>query len=251
MGTTTVAQTSTALVLKQVVDYLAPEGEYEKRKIALKNEYEQIVLSASKITAITNEEEAQEAANHGRLLQAGTKEMESFFKSIKQKCDAIKNPILADEKAANLPLETEKKRLGVLVGQWNQELLRRKQEAQRKAEEEARRQAEEDAIQRALELAAAGEDEAANAVLEEPVVAAPVVVHAPVAKPIGSVGRTYYKCKVTDFRALVKAVAEGKVSIAALEPNQSWLNDEADHQREAFAVPGCVLDTTTSTSFRA
>ena len=43
MGTTTVAQTSTALVLNQVVEYLAPSGDYEKRKIALKSEYDAIV----------------------------------------------------------------------------------------------------------------------------------------------------------------------------------------------------------------
>ena len=83
MGTTVATTNSTELVLTQMVTLLGPEGDYEKRKIALRNEYGPIVASAAKITAITNEEEAQEAANHGRLLQAGTKELETFFKSIK------------------------------------------------------------------------------------------------------------------------------------------------------------------------
>ena len=251
MGTQTVAPTSTALVLNQVVEYLAPSGAYELRKIALKNEYAAIVASAAKITAITSEEEAQEAANHGRLLQAGLKEIETFIKPVKSKIDSIKNPVLADEKALGNPLDAEKKRLGVLLTGWNQEVERRRQVAQREAEEAARKQAEEDALQRAIELAAAGEDEAADAVLSEPVVAAPVVVQAQVSKPTGSVGRKYYKAKVNNLKALVEAVAVGKVSILALTANQSWLNDEADHMKEAFAIPGCELETTTSTSFRA
>jgi hypothetical protein len=251
MGTAAIASTSTALVLAQVVEFLAPSGDYEKRKIALTSEYAQIVVSAAKITAITTQEEAQEAANHGRLLQNGTKEFESFFKAIKVKCDAIKNPILADEKVANAPLDAEKKRLGTLLTAWNQEVQRKAQEAQRKAEEDARKQAEEDALQRAIELAAAGEDEASEAVLDEPIVAAPVVVQVPVSKPTGSVGRKYYKCKVTDFKALVAAVAAGTVPIQALEANQSFLNNQAENFRDAFSYPGCELDTTTSTSFRA
>jgi hypothetical protein len=251
MGTTVATANSTELVLTQMVTLLGPQGDYEKRKIALKKEYDPIVVSAAKITAITTEEEAQEAANHGRLLQAGTKEFETFFKTIKQKCDAIKNPILADEKAANAPLDKEKKRLGVLVGGWNQEVQRKAQEAQRKADEDALKQAEEDALQRAIELAAAGEDEAAEAVLEEPIVAAPVVVQALVSRPTGSVGRKYYKCKVTDFKALVAAVAAGTVPIMALEANQSFLNNQADQFKEGFSFPGCELETSSSTSFRS
>ena len=109
MGTQTVAATSTALALNQVVELLAPSGAYELKKIALRSEYAPIVASAAKITAITSEEEAQEAANHGRLLQAGLKEIETFVKPIKQKIDSIKNPILADEKALGNPLDEQKK----------------------------------------------------------------------------------------------------------------------------------------------
>lgn len=252
MGTTALATVGTTeLILGQMTTLLKPEGDYEKRKISLHNEYAPIVVNASKITAITTEEQAQEAANFGRLLQAGAKELETFFKSIKVKCDAIKNPILADEKAENKPLDDERERLGVLLTAWNQEVQRKAQEAQRKAEEEARKVAEEEALQRAIELAAAGEDDAAEAVLEEPIVAAPVVVQAAYAKPTGSVGRKYYKCKVTDFKALVAAVAAGTVPLMALEANTAFLNNQADQFKDAFAFPGCALDTTSSTSFRA
>ena len=244
-------KSGTELVLEQMTTLLGPAGDYEKRKIALKNEYAAIVSSAEKITEIKTAEEAQDAANHGRLLQAGTKELEDFFKTIKSKCDAVKNPILADEKAASAPLNAQKTRLGTLLTTWNQEVERKRQEEERKAREEAQKQAEEDALQRAIELAASGEDEAAEAVLAEPIVAAPVVIQSTAVKPTGSVGRKYYKCKVTNFKALVDAVAAGTVPIMALEVNQSFLNNQADQFKEGFSFPGCELDTTSSTSFRA
>jgi hypothetical protein len=251
MGTTAIAESSMALVLNQVVEYLAPSGDYELRKIALKNEYAPIVASAAKIVAITTPEEAQEAANHGRVLQAGKKEIEAFFKPVKQKIDGIKAPILADEKALSNPLETEKARIGVLQAEWDAEVERRDRERQRLAEEAAKKQAEDDVLQRAIDLAASGEEEASEALLSEPVVAAPVVVQSIASRPTGSVKRKYYKCIVTNFKALVEAVAAGKVPILALQANESFLNNQADQFKEGFSFPGCVLDTTTSMSYRS
>ena len=157
---------------------------------------------------------------------------------MKQKIDGIKNPILADEKALGNPLDTsEEAARRALVDGWNQESQRRQQEAQRAAEEAARKASRRRRSTTCHRLAAAGEDEASDAVLEETIVAAPVVVHAPVSKPTGSVGRKYYKCKVTSLKALVAAVAAGTVSILALTANQSLLNDQADSCKEAFSYP--------------
>lgn len=253
MGTTTAVQPSVELVLKSVTEYLAPSGDYEKKKLALKAEYDQVLLSAAKITAITSPEEAESATAHARLLQAGRKEVEAFFKPVKQKIDGIKAPILADEKALGGPLETEQKRIGVLQTAWDAVVEKQDKERQRLADEAAKKQAEEEALQRAIDLAAAGEDEAADAVLEEPVVAAPVVIQSTYSRPTGAVKRKYYKCKVTDFKALVAAVAAGTVPILALQFNESFLNKQADTFKEGFEgmYPGCSLDTSTSTSYRA
>lgn len=50
-----------------------------------------------------------------------------------------------------------------------------------------------------------------------------------------------YDCEVTDFPALVKAVADGKAPIDVLSPNMTELRKLARAMRDAFALPGCTL----------
>lgn len=55
------------------------------------------------------------------------------------------------------------------------------------------------------------------------------------------VERKTYKAHCHDLLSLVKAVADGRVSIHALAPNQSWLNAQADVLRDEFAIDGCEV----------
>ncbi len=246
MGTT-----STELALPKIVEILGPSGAYETKRIALRNEYGAVVAAAKKLTVIETAEDAEQATQYGRLLQVATKETEAFFKSIKSTIDDIKKPILQAEKDDSNPYNTEKARLGGLLTGYQAEQRRLREEEERKAREASEKQAQEDALQRAIELAAAGEDEAADAVLEEPIVAAPVVIPNAAPKPTGSVARKNYTIRVTDLKALVAAVAKGEVMILAIEANESWLAQKAKNEKEAFSVPGVELVITESTSFRA
>lgn len=249
MGTTTAV--GTELVLKNVIEVLGPSGTYEKRRIALRNEYGQVVLAAKKLETIESTEQAEEATQYGRLLQTATKETEAFFKKVKSQIDDIKKPVLAAEKEDVGPYNTEKSRLGTLLTGYQAEQRRIREEEERKAREEAQKQAEEEALQRALELAAAGEGEAADAVLEEEVVAAPVIIQAVAPKPTGSVGRKNYSAEVFDLKALVAAVAAGTVPLMAIVANESFIGNQARAMKEAFSMPGVKLKVTESTSFRS
>ena len=55
------------------------------------------------------------------------------------------------------------------------------------------------------------------------------------------VERKSYKANCHDLMTLVKAVADGRVSVHALEPNQAWLNAQADSMRDEFSIDGCEL----------
>ena len=237
----------------ECVEISGPSGTYEKRRIALRQEYSAVVAGSKKLTVITTGEEAEEATKFGRLLQTAAKETEAFFKTVKSQIDDIKKPVLQAEKDDTGPYNTEKARLGSLLTVYQAEERRKRDEAERVAREEAQKAAEEEAIQRALDLAAAGEDEAANAALEEPVVAAPVVIPATAPKPTGSVARKNYTAKVTDLKALVAAVAAGRVPLMAIVPNDSFLGQQAKAMKESFEgfYPGVALEVTESTSFRA
>ena len=55
------------------------------------------------------------------------------------------------------------------------------------------------------------------------------------------VERKRYKGVVTDLGLLVRAVADGRVSLQALSVNRRWLDAQANAQREEFQVDGCEL----------
>ena len=249
MGTVTIEG---ALVLKVPVELLGPGSEYERRLNLLRKDINQLVLDASKITQVTTPEELEQANNAGRVLQASTKEVEGFYKPLKQQIDAFKAPLLAHEKEFAGPVEAEKKRLGGLITGYNQEVERKRQEAERIAREAAEAAAREEALNRAVELEASGDAEAAAQVLDETIMAAPVVIQAeaPV-RMAGQVGKTVYACVVTDVKALLKAVAAGTAPMQCFVIDQSWLNKKAALEKDGFSLPGCRLDKQASTHFRA
>jgi hypothetical protein len=249
MGTATI---ESALVLKVPVELLGPGSEYEKRHLKLKKDIEQLVLDSSKITQVTTPEELEFANNAGRVLQGSTKEVELFYKPLKQQVDAFKAPLLAHEKEFAGPVDAEKRRLGALITAYNQEVEKKRQEAERLAREEADRVAREEQLARAIELEQSGDVEAAAQVLDEPVMAAPVVIQAeaPV-RMAGQVGKTTYKCVVTDVKALLKAVASGAAPMQCFLIDQGWLDKKAALEKDGFSLPGCRLDKQSSTHFRS
>ena len=227
------------LVLRVPVEILGPGSEYEKRHIALKKDIEQLVLDASKIVQVTTPEELEAANNAGRVLQASTKEVELFYKPRKQQVDAFKAPLLMHEKEFAGPVDAEKRRLGGLITSYNQEVERKRQEAERIAREAADAAAREEALNRAVEIEATEGKVAAEQFLEEPIQAAPVVIQqeAPV-RMVGQVSRTTYKCVVTDVKALLKAVAAGTAPMQCFSIDQGWLDRKAGLDKEGCARRG-------------
>lgn len=47
-----------------------------------------------------------------------------------------------------------------------------------------------------------------------------------------------WHAEVVDLMALVQAVADGSVPLAALQPNTTWLDDAAARDRETLGIPG-------------
>ena len=241
-----------ALVLKVPVELLGPGSEYDKRRVALKKDIEQLVLDASKITQVTAVEELETANNAGRVLQAAGKEVEDFYKPLKRQVDEFKAPLLRHEKEFYVPVDAEKKRLGGLITAYNQEVEKKRQEAERLAREEAEQAAREEQLARAIELEQSGDAEAAEQILDEPVRTAPVVIQqeAPV-RMAGQVSRMTYSATVTNFRELLRAVVEGKAPLSCVVADESYLNSKARLEKEGFNVPGVRLNRKPSTNFRS
>lgn len=144
--------------------------------------------------------------------------------------------------AADGPLEQAEKSVKSALIHWEQEQQRIQQELQRKAQQEAERLEEEERLQAATlaeESGASTEEVKAIAESKTPVVAAPVEPTfrraTGVSKP-----RDNWKCRVTDLKALARAVGAGKVPVEYILPNETALNARAKADRGTMNVPGCM-----------
>lgn len=249
MGTVVVEQKAIVLVIPPTL--LGPESDYAKRRIEIKKDHDKLLLDAKAVTEIKTPEDLVNANNAGRVLQAATKEVELFYTPLKRQVDAFKKPLLDDEREFATALDGEKRRLGSLITVYNAEQERLRQEAERAAREEAERAAREEQLARAIELESAGEAEAAEAVLDEPVYSPVVTRSTAPARMAGQVGKTAYSATVTDFKQLVKAVMEGKAPWACIVADESYLNSKARLDKDGFDVPGVRLNKESGTHFRA
>lgn len=249
MATTTIEK---AIVISVPPTLLGPESDYEKGRIALRNEYDPIIAASKKIEVVETLEQLKQANDAGRVLQAGSKDCEAFFRPIKQQIDAIKKPVLDAENAFVDELDSEKRRLGGIITAYNvkKEQERRVEEArQREEAEKAEREAQ---LNRAIEAEAAGDTQTAEAILEEPTMPSPVVAQRSVpTRMSGQVPKTTYSCTVTDLMELVKAVASGKAKIQCIMADESYLNATARNDKDGFSIPGCKLERSNSTHFRS
>lgn len=124
------------------------------------------------------------------------------------------------------------------VSDWQNEQARQKRLLEAAAEVEARAEREK-AEAEARALQAMGEKDLAEmAAAEAKLLASRPAFVAPTVKVDGIGTREVYKARVTDKLALVKAVAEGRVPLAALEVNEKLLGQQARSLKEALDWPG-------------
>lgn len=137
------------------------------------------------------------------------------------------------------PIESGRSILKPKMFVYQQEQDRIRQEAQRKAEEEAKRQAEELALQAAVEAEVSGNQELAEAIINEPVKAAPVFIPKIVPKAETRFRLQYY-AEVFDLRKLIIEIAAGRQPITLIEPNMPALNKIAVALKDSMNIPGVV-----------
>lgn len=220
-------------------------AEYAPKALALQQE-----LALEKIP---DDATYQRVARAGLDAAANIKAIEAYLNPLcERRYSAWKRATtVRGEKTA--PFEAIKKKAGQLVAkyQYEQEQARQAAEAAERdriqKEEEARR------AQEAERLAKEDRVEEGLAVLESPTVtAAPVVssMAAPTVKGVSKAAEKY-KATVTNLMDLVKAVAEGKVPLFAVQADERWLNKQANSMKQFLNYPGVKVERDFNTSFRA
>ena len=240
------ATTETPVQVLDITDEQLSEfgSEYAEQALVLQKELA--------LEAIKDDATYQRVAQAGLDAAANIKLIEAYLNPLKERRHAAWKRVTTVIAAKTAPFEEVKKKAGQLVAKYQYE-----QEQARQAAEQAERdrlQKEEDArrAQEAEQLAKEGRLEEGLAVLESPTItSAPVVSSGGAPKVKGvSTASEKYKATVTNLMELVKAVAEGKVPILALQADEKFLRQQANSMKQLLNYPGVKVERDFSTSFR-
>lgn len=229
----------------------------EQEGLTLRQQVDQLV--------VTNDETFVVAGEFLKGLRVYTKRVHEVFDPIVDSAHKAHKVAVDQRKSLLKPAEDAERLIKGRVAEYQdqqrrimeevarqaeQERLRLEAEAQAAAEaEQARlRKEAEDAVLNAAAVAEErGDTETAERLLQQPIVT-PTVVAAPVFVPLAPVVappkveglsfRGAWKASVTDFKALVRAVASGRVPITLLAVDEVALGQFARATRGAQAVPG-------------
>lgn len=173
--------------------------------------------------AIKDEDTYTEAMEFLKTIKGARKKAKDWFEPLKKKTKAAWDEVCGMFNEVDTPLENSEKVIKSYGEKYLDEQKRLKQiEADRIAAEE-RKRAEEAKLSEAENIANTGDHEAANAVLEKPLITAPApkVTNTKVS---GIRVSEVWSAEVTDLKALIKDVAEGKAPLCTLQANMSELN---------------------------
>jgi hypothetical protein len=220
--------------------------------LGFKKRVEELDAAIKRFSELASPEDYQTVAAYGLKAADLVKEAEAFYKAEIAKLHGLWRGKCDERAAITDPAEHVKNIAARLCGAWQakQEEIRRQQEL-----EEQNRQhklAEDNALEEAALLEKQGFHEEAEAVLETPVTSTPVSIPSTVPRMRGvTKPRDNWKANVTSLKLLVKAVAEGKVPLQAIEANESFLNNQARVMKLTLNYPGVSVKNDVKSAFRS
>ena len=208
------------------------------------------VSERAKIVKVASNDQYLEACELVKTIKALRAEIDATFDPVIAKAYQTHKEAVAQKRKFEQPLVEAEGLVKRSIGDWlsEQERIRKEEELRLQKlaqEEEERRQ-----LQNAVILDDLGETEEANRLLEETVVAPPVVLPQFTPKVHGVSMSQRYSAEVVNLMELVKAVAQGKAPIQCLKADQVFLNRQAVAMRQAMAYPGVKLKIESSVGVR-
>lgn len=175
-------------------------------------------------------------AKLGKTIDA----IDAHRKDMTRPIDRAKAEIMDKFKPALALLADAKQIINRKMIAYRDEAERKRREQQAKLDEEARKEREriEKQAQKAAEQGKT--TKAMELAQKAAATTAPVVAAAPVPEVKGVAVRKTWRASCDDVLALCKAVAEGKVPPIAVEPNMTFLHEQARSLEEHFKIPGCT-----------
>lgn len=209
-------------------------------------------------TIATIEQEVLPFVQQADLIAAGIKDDASYtgaleyLQTVEKKRKMVKfaldpfrvatreayDKVLANIKKWTDPLDACRAKVEPVAFAWHQEQERKRQAEQLRLAAEARRNEEDERLRQAESAAAAGDQATAENLLNEPFVPTTTVLPRSTPKVDGTAVTVRWSAEVTDLRALVKAVYEGKAPLAAIIASQQVLDQLARAQKAELNIPG-------------
>ena len=182
-----------------------------------------------------------EAATCLQGIKALRNEAGEVFDPIVQAAHYAHKEAIAAKKGVEAPLIEAERILKGGMARYTDEQERIRREEQRRIEAIARKAAEEERLAAAIALEEAGEAEAAEQVIEAPVIAPVIQLPPPTPKISGISSAVTYKAKVVNLLDLVRYVAQNPALIHLVKESQPDLNGMARRQKDALSLPGVEI----------
>ena len=204
---------------------------------------QEIVRQADAI-AITDNVSYKSAGDVLLSIKRAKARIEETFKPMRTQTHRAWKTVCDTQSSIQKPLDDAEVRIKRQMSNYQRQLERARVDQQRAAQTmvtvESHQEAEENQLNAAIAAAESGNEELAEQILNQPTIVqpAPAVVLPPPPVVSGISIRKKYKAEVQDLMTLVKAVADGKVPLLAVQADQKWLTAHANSMQEFFNVPG-------------
>jgi hypothetical protein len=195
------------------------------------------VIAAAKALVVQDEGSYKAALEIGQNCADRARKVEDTFKPAREATHKAWKSVTSLIASFVEPLNEAKDLCADKAKVWRRQEESRRQELARKEQAEAQKKADEELLRHATRLEEAGQAQLAQEVIEQPVAQVTVPVQK-IEAPAGTSYRSNWQMEVTDFMALVKAVAEGKVDPDVLEPNATVLRQRAKALKSTMKYPG-------------
>jgi hypothetical protein len=196
------------------------------------------IIDGIKSLTITSRDDYEYAQMGMKEVKDRIKTLEEIRMSQTRPLDESKKRIIDFFRAPLQKLNDAKEYLNQIMVRWAEDQERIRREEERRLQEEARKRAEEEALRQAIEAEEAGEKEEAEQIMAEPVYVPPIKVVSEIPKSKESHIRETWSAEGIDLMATVKAIAEGKAPLQAIEYDMTFLNGQARSYKQSLNIPG-------------
>jgi hypothetical protein len=216
---------------------------------AIRNDIE-AMLETARSLVIANENDYRLAGGIGLECTTRIKKVESELEESRAAADTAHKAITRLITKLTTPYKQIKYIVAQKADAWDREEKRRCEvEAERLRRIEQKR-LDDERLAAAERAKAVGNDEMADAILEQEVIAPTVKVERPKIEGVSHRENWQAEQLPGGFILLVKAVAEGKAPATYLQPNEAAIRAQAKSLKSLFNVPGFRAYDAGTTAFR-